>query len=240
MYKKCNVEVKNLKIVNLNSNDSNFVEFISKVDPAGYIIDLKWIENINRPTGMTIYEDKLYVTTRFSLLIINIEDGSVEKSIEIPDAGFPNDVTVDDEGVAYITDSGKKTVYRIENDIVEKWFVGDEIAKPNGILFDEGKIIVGVNSDNYLKSIDIQTKEIQNVAFLDEGAIDGIIKYNDAYLVSHVQKGSIYLVTKSGEVTELLNTGAEDIRHADIGFIETRKMIISPVINKSKVIAYQF
>lgn len=222
-----------------NSLDSNYVEYISKVDPEGNIIDLKWIENLNRPTGITIYADRLYVTTRFALLIIDIEAGRVESDIEIPDAGFPNDVSVDEEGVVYITDSGKQRVYRIENGIVENWITSDQLAKPNGILYDEGKIIIGVNSDNYLKSIDIQTKEITNIAFLDEGTIDGIIKYRDDYLVSHVM-GNIYLVTKEGEVKELLNTREEDIRHADLGFIESERIIVSPVLNKDKLIAFQF
>ena len=222
-----------------NGQDSNYVEYISKVDPEGNIIDLKWIENVNRPTGITIHADKLYVTTRFALLIIDIEEGRVEENIEIPDAGFPNDVTVDDEGVVYMTDSGKKRVYRIENGIVENWLTSDELAKPNGILYDGGKLIIGVNSDNYLKSIDIQTKEITNIAFLDEGTIDGIIKYGDDFLVSHVM-GNIYFVTKEGEVKELLNTREEDIRHADLGFIESERIIISPVLNRDKLIAFQF
>ncbi len=222
-----------------NGKDSIFSEFISKVALDGNIIDLNWIENINRPTGITIFNDQLYVTTRSSLLIIDINKGSVESSVEIPGAGFPNDLTVDDDGVVYITDSGKKTVYRIKSGIVENWIVDDEIARPNGILYDNGKIIIGVNSDNYLKSIDIKTGDIQDIAFLDEGEIDGISKFKDAYLVSHV-KGNIYLVSNNGEVTELLNTREDDTRHADFGFIESKRMIISPVINKSKLIAYTF
>ena len=65
------------------------------------------------------------------------------------------------------------------------------------------------------------------------------VMYWEGNHVKHIM-GNIYLVTKEGEVKELLNTREEDIRHADLGFIESERMIISPVLNKDKLIAFQF
>jgi sugar lactone lactonase YvrE len=222
-----------------SKEDTLFHEYISKVDLNGNIVAVKWIENICRPTGVIIFKDKLVITERNALIIANIDNGTVEKRIPIANAGFPNDVTVDDNGVYYVTDSGTKTVYRIENDSVEAWFVGDEIAAPNGILYDEGKLIIGVNSDNYLKSIDIKTKAITKIALLGEGTIDGIKKYGDDYLVSHVM-GNIYLVKKTGEVKELLNTRVQEVKCADFEYIAEKKMILVPALSTNRVIGYQF
>ena len=222
-----------------NSNDTIFAEYITKLDLDGNIINLKWIKNINRPAGIIIYNDKLMVTERNALAIINIEQGLIERRIPIIDAGFPNDVTADENGVFYITDSNKKCIYKIENDSVEIFVEGEEVASPNGILYDNGKLILGINSDNYLKSVDIATKEIKNIAFLGEGTIDGIRKFGDNYLVSHVE-GNIYLVSKKGEVKELLNTRKNKFSCADFEFIETKHMIYSPVINRNMVTAYHF
>jgi sugar lactone lactonase YvrE len=222
-----------------NSDDTIFAEYITKLDLDGNIINLKWIENINRPAGIIINNGKLIVTERKALAIINIEKGIVERRIPIIDAGFPNDVTADENGVFYVTDSNKKCVYKIKNDSVEVFVEGEEVASPNGILYDNGKLIIGINSDNYLKSIDIATKEIKNIAFLGKGIIDGIRKFGDNYLVSHYE-GNIYMVSKEGVVKELLNTRKEKFSCADFEFIESKHMIFSPVLNRNMVTAYRF
>jgi len=228
--------------VNLNSPKGDEVipheEFISKVTTNGKIIDLKWIDHINRPTGMVIHQDKLYVSERGALVIINIEKESVEARIPIADTGFVNDVTISPDGVAYMTDSGKGTVYRIENGKPEAWLVSEEIGKPNGLLFDGDKLIIGVNTDNYLKSIDLKTKEVKKIAFLGEGGIDGILPYKNGYIASLV-KGNIFYVKKEGFALELLNTREEDLKIADFEYIPSQQLLIAPIINKEYLIGYQ-
>jgi hypothetical protein len=133
-----------------------------------------------------------------------------------------------------------KSVYiKLKHDSVEVFVKGEEVASPNGILYDNGKLIIGINSDNYLKSIDIATKEIKNIAFLGKGIIDGIRKFGDNYLVSHYE-GNIYMVSKEGVVKELLNTRKEKFSCADFEFIESKHMIFSPVLNRNMVTAYRF
>ncbi|MFC1762323.1 SMP-30/gluconolactonase/LRE family protein [Planctomycetota bacterium] len=212
-------------------------EFISKVSIDGKVIKRDWIAGVNRPTGMVIYQDKLYVVERGALVVINLKKATIEKRIRIEDTGFLNDVTVDTKGVFYLTDSGRKAVVRIENDKAQLWLAGDKIAKPNGILCDGDKLVIGVNSDNCLKSIDLQTQEIKTIASLGAGGIDGILKYGEGYLVSHVA-GNIYEVNLSGKVTELLNTREMDLKIADFGFIPNQQLIVAPIINKDILIGY--
>ncbi|MCH6255603.1 hypothetical protein MLD52_03530 [Puniceicoccaceae bacterium K14] len=215
-----------------------FTEFISKVSTDGKIIDREWIPNLNCTTGMVIYQDKLYAIERGAFLVINLKQGILENRIQIENTGFLNDVTVDCQGTFYITDSRQATVYRIKNEVVEKWLVSDEIAKPNGILCDGDKLIIGVNSDNYLKSIDLKSKTVTKIAFLDKGGIDGISKYKNDYLVSHVA-GNLYHITTDGQVIELLNSREENLKIADIGFIEDKQLILAPILNKEIVIGYK-
>ena len=215
-----------------------YEEFISKVSTDGTILDLKWVDHVNRPTGMVIHQDKLYVAERGALVVINLEDEIIEKRIPIMDTKFVNDVTISPDGVVYMTDSGKSTVYRIENGESEEWLVSEEIGKPNGLLFDGDKLIIGVNSDNYLKSIDLETKEVKKIAFLDEEGIDGILPYKSGYIASLV-KGNIFYVTKDGEVTELLNSREEELKIADFEFIPSKELLIAPIINKEYLIGYQ-
>jgi sugar lactone lactonase YvrE len=222
-----------------NGNDTIFDEYITKLDMDGKILNLKWIENVNRPAGIIIYNGKLIAAERHGLAIINIEKGIIEKRIPIKNAGFPNDVTVDENGVFYVTDSNKKCVYKVENDSVEIFVDREDVALPNGILYDNGKLIIGVNGDNYLKSIDITTKEIKNIASLGKGTIDGIKKFGEDWLVSHVE-GTLYLVSKDGNVKVLSDRSKEKFYCADFEFIESKHLILSPVLNRNMVTAYHF
>jgi sugar lactone lactonase YvrE len=181
----------------------------------------------------------LYIVERFGVVIYDLKQDKISNRYLIQNTSFLNDITVDLDTNIYITDSGSKTIYKIKNGNVEKWLETEEISYLNGILYDDGKLIIGVNGDTSLKSVDIKTKEIQKIAMLGEGAIDGIKKCGDDYLVSHFQ-GNIYLVKKNGEVKELLNTREQKIDCADFEYIEDENMIIVPALWNNKLIGYQY
>ncbi|MBN2349099.1 MAG: hypothetical protein JXJ22_09695 [Bacteroidales bacterium] len=218
--------------------DTLYNECITKMDLDGNVIEFKWVDSLIGPTGITIYKDKLYVVERGYLTQIDIKKAKIEKRFPIDYPGFPNDVTVDSEGNVYISDSGNKTIYKLNNGKVELWLESEELRGINGILSDNDKLIVGAG-DNYLKFVDIQTKEIQNIAFMGEGAIDGIKKCGDDYLVSHFQ-GNLYLVKKTGDVIELINTREQNITMADFEYIEDKNMMVIPALMNNRVIGYLY
>ena len=111
--------------------------------------------------------------------------------------------------------------------------------EPNGILFDHGKLIVGVNGDNCLKAINISNKKIEEIAHLGPGIIDGVKKCSVGYLVSHLE-GNLYLIDNSGQVTEILNTQDQKISIADFEYIREKGLIIVPDLRSNRLIAYQY
>jgi len=113
------------------------------------------------------------------------------------------------------------------------------ISYPNGILYYDNKLIVGANGDNFLRYVDIKTRAVHNIAFLGEGAIDGIKKCGDDYLVS-LCSGSLSLVKQNGEVTELLNTKDQKIFCADFEYIEDEKVVIVPTLWNNKLYGYRY
>jgi hypothetical protein len=212
--------------------------FISKTDRNGVLIKADWITDLTAPTGICIFNDMLYIVERFGVVVYDLEQDEVSNKYLIQNTSFLNDVTVAPDTSIYVTDSGSKIIYKIKNGKVEKWLETDEISNLNGILYDDGQLIIGVG-DNYLKSVDINSKEIQKIANLGDGSIDGIQKCGDDYLVSHFQ-GNIYLVKKNGEVTELLNTREQKINIADFFYDENEGMIIVPALWNNKLIGYQY
>lgn len=212
---------------------------VSKVNKYGEIIKYDWIPNLTSPTGLYLFKDMLYIVERFGIVEYDLNLDKVNNKFFITQTSLLNDVTVDMDSNIYVTDSKDKTIYRIKNGEVIKWIDTVEIFYPNGIEYDEGKLIIGVNGDNFLKSIDIKTKEIHNIAFLGEGLIDGIKKSDEGYLVS-LYYGYLLLVDHDGTVTQLMNTKEQNIPCADFEYIKNEKMVIIPTLWNNKLYGYKY
>lgn len=212
---------------------------VSKVDATGKIIKYDWINVLRNPTGICLHNDRLFIVDREGILEFDLETESIIKKHLIKTDGFLNDITVDDSGNLYITASSSNVIYKIENGEIELWFQSDEIMQSNGILYDNDKLIVCVNSDYYIKSININTKEVTNIAFTGKGIIDGVKKCGDNYLVSYLE-GSLYLVSENGQINELLNTRDKNINNADFEYVEEKNLLIIPAMWHHKIMAYEY
>jgi len=212
---------------------------VSKANLQGEILEFDWIKNLTTPTGICIFNDKLYIVERFGIVEYDLKANKISNKILIKTTNFLNDITVDSDGRIYVSESDSNVIYRIKDREVEKWLDSVAISRPNGILFDNGKLIVGVNGDNYLKAVNISNKEIVEIAHLGPGIIDGIKKCGEDYLVSHFL-GNLYLVKPSGEVKELLNTRDAKINIADFEYIEDKELIVIPALWNNKLIGYRF
>jgi len=212
-------------------------DFVSKMTKSGEIVQLDWIDNLTSPTGLGIFKDKLYIVERFGVVEYDLEGDSISNKFLIKNAGFLNDIAIDDKGNIYISDTDNNTIHRIEEGKVENWIESDEITKINGILYDNGKLILGVNGDKSVKSVDIQTKDIEHIARIDfeQGAIDGIEKIGNDYLVSNFY-GVLYQVKKDGSVKEILNFQQSQTACANFAYIEKEKLLLVPAMWNHKVI----
>ena len=212
---------------------------VSKINLEGEIIDAGWITGLSCPTGICISNDKLFIVERFGVVEYDLKTDRISNKYYIKTTEFLNDITVDDKGNLYVTVSGTSRVYRIAEGKVELWLEDELITDPNGILFDMGQLLIGVNYDGYLRKIDCRTREIQNLAFLGEGIIDGIKKCGEGYLISHF-KGNLYYVGSTGEVKELLNTRAEGIFQADFEYIPSKQLLVIPALWNNKLLFYNY
>ncbi len=213
--------------------------FVSKANLNGEIIKLDWIKNLSTPTGICIFNDKLFIVERFGVVEYDLKGDSVSNKYYIKTPNFINDITIGKDGSIYVSESDTDIIYRIKNSSVEKWLSDKRILETNGILFDEDKLIVGVNSDSTIKTVNINTKEISKIAQLKKGIIDGIKKCADGYLVSHFE-GNLYLIKKDGSIKELINTRNEKMHIADFEYIEEKELIIIPALWNNKLISYSY
>ncbi len=230
-----------LFVANINgkSNEMDGNGFISKVSTEGKITELQWAKGLNAPKGMGYFKDRLYVTDINRIAAVSLTNGQIVKTWEADYEGaFLNDITVDDKGTVYVSDSRQDKIFRLQNDKLELFMEGEHLNKPNGLLAGKGKLLIGSTKTNSLRSVDLATKQITDIAG-DMGATDGIVTDSKGnYMVSD-WNGQIFWVTAEGEKTKLLDTRGEKINSADIEYIPVRKLLLVPAFFTNRVVAYR-
>jgi hypothetical protein len=224
---------------NVKDGESYGTDCISKITKEGEIVKIDFIQNLTAPTGICIYNDLLFIAERFGVVVYDLKQDKICNRYLVKNTDFLNDITVAPDTSIFISDSGSKVIYRIKSGKVEKWLESDEIANTNGIFYDHGKLILGVNVDNYLKSVDIATKEVRKIALLGDGGIDGITRCGEGYLVS-LFKGIILFVKYNGEVKEILNTTEIKLNCADFEYISNEGIIVVPTLWGNKIVSYLY
>lgn len=210
--------------------------FISKLSCNGEIEKLKWIEGLNAPKGMGIFEDKLYVTDIDRVVEISISEGRVLKKYKSRQAQFLNDISIDPSGVVYISDNRVNTIFRLWNKKIDPWLNSPDFAFPNGLCAENDRLLIG--NEGFILSVDYQTKKITRF-IEDTDFIDGLEAYEDGqYLVSDFL-GSVHLVSRGNEKAKLLDTSTEEIMAADIDFIGEKKILLVPTFYDNRIFAYQ-
>ncbi len=212
---------------------------VSTMDIDGNILEPHWVTGFDKPCGMILKKDKLYVVERRTVAVIDVKTATIEKRLSIPRPGFPNDITMDDTGNLYITDSYRHMIFISDGGDFTEW-LDTPVYDPNGINFHDGIIVWGNNGDNSLKSINLKTNEIKVIAELGPGNIDGIQwDKRGFYLVTHFS-GRLYKITPDGKVITLLNTTAGPLNLADFCYIPEYGRFIMPSLFINKLTAFNF
>jgi hypothetical protein len=232
-------------VSNFGSNPANGMnyneDFITKFNLKGEVLEKKFIQNLTAPTGLCLHNDFLYIVERFGIVKYDLNNNKVDTRYRVNGPGFLNDVAVDKEGTMYLTVSDTNIIYRIRNSEVEKWIDSPEFMNPNGILYDNDKIIIGVCSDNSLRAVSIPDKKIEIISAPGTGfaVIDGVRKFGDGYFISHYQ-GIIYFVNAKGTYREVLNTSKNEIFCADFEYIDDQQLFIIPTLRNNKISIYRY
>lgn len=210
-------------------------EFISKVSPAGQIIEREWIKKLRMPTGMLVKGNTLYAVDRNGLNVINIKKGEIVEKIPLPGMRMPNDVAMDGAGNLYISDTAGGAVYRYARGKLEPWL--ENLARPNALLCEKGRLLVGQNEK--IIAVDLKSKAAQVLArFEREANIDGIeADGRGGYLVG-AHNGRLYRLSAQGEKILLLDTSTPEEKMADFAYIPRLKLLIIPTFDGNSLVAY--
>jgi sugar lactone lactonase YvrE len=215
--------------------------YISRFSTDGKMLDHEWIKGLFAPTGMCLNNHKLYIVTRFGVVVFDTKKGEYITQYDIPGTDFLNDMTADSLGRIYISDSsadpGKPDIYVIENNEVKSWIQSDSISNTNGIFAYEGKLLIGNNGEGLFQAIDLENQNITTICSLGTGTIDGIqVDYQGNWLVSHWE-GKIFRITPMGELTEIFDTRLKGYNAADFEYNKKDNLLVIPTYVGNKIIA---
>lgn len=207
---------------------------ISKLSKTGMPINLEWITGLNAPKGMAKYKQELYVADLTELVVIDIKKATIIKRVPIEGSVFLNDVTVNNKGAVFVSDSRTGKVHRYENNTTT--IEVENLQGPNGLLSIEDQLLIldrgsllsvtpGGAISKIMDGMDPSTDGIERVA-------------PNQYLVS-CWNGIVYYVVAGAQKVTLFDTRSEKINSADIGYDAKKKIIYVPTFLKNNVVAYQ-
>ena len=233
-----------------NAADGN--GFISRVSPDGSKVDLKWIEGgkkgvkLDAPKGSAIVGGTLYVADITRLRMFDAATGKPKGEVPLAGATFANDVVAGPDGKVYVSDSGIKidekgitptgtdAVYVVEKGKAKVLAKGDELGKPNGLLWSADKLWVVTFGSGEIYSLDKAGKK-GDAQKLPKGTLDGIVAVGDSLLVSSWEAQGVFK-GKPGGSWDLVLSGLK--APADIGYDSKRSLVLVPLFQDNAVEAY--
>ncbi len=229
-----------LYVTNLNleprMKDNN--GFISKIDKEGKIVELRWIEGMSSPKGMTIAGDTLYAADVDEVIVMSITSGEVTKKIPVEGGRMLNDMTSGENGEIYFSDTDANKIYKLSGTRMDEWFY-EGLLGPNGLLLRGDSLFVASQGANNFAYIDITEKKFKvltdSVTHADGIAFTGIPGY---YIVTDWD-GEIFMINPDFSRTSLLKTKDLQINTADIEFIPEQNLLLVPTFFKNCIIAYR-
>ncbi len=136
--------------------------FISKASPDGKNLELKWVKDLNRPTGMALKDNKLYVADLNRLLVIGTQLGSIIETYQEPIPGSAlNDVTIDSKGNVYVSASRLGAIFKLTDGQLKPWVQDNmQLKYANGLLVESDNLLVGGFN---LSRVALGTNQINNL-----------------------------------------------------------------------------
>jgi len=168
--------------------------FISKVSSTGQLMELHWIRDLNRPTGMAIHHDRLYVADVNVLLILDLTSNIILNRIEVPMKYGLNDVAISKDGTVFATASAIHAVLKLEGQTLKVWKQDKELLMwANGIQASPEGLWVG---GEHAVQLTFEGEIIQRLAVEPQVRdFEGIAPIGaNRFLASTVENSALYLM----------------------------------------------
>jgi len=206
---------------------------VAKLGTDGSILNAAWITGLNAPKGMGIKGNRLYVADVSQVIIIDIKNGRITGNIAIEGATGLNDITINDKGIMYVSDSKTAKIWRIEKDVPALYL--DNVKGVNGLRAVGDDLYIGAGK-LFMKAD--ANKQLTQVAEVTQG-IDGIEPVGNGDFLLTAWGGYIWYAHAGGRVETLLETHPQKKNTADIGYDPKKRIVYVPSFFAKTVAAYR-
>lgn len=241
---------KSLYVSNVNGSptekDGN--GFISRISLDGELLELKWLTGLDAPKGLALYGNKLYVADIDTLIKIDIPNARIVQRYKVDDAKFLNDVTSAVDGSIYVSDMVMNRIHRLRGSDFTIWLEDEGLLNPNGLLAETDYLTVGAwgtMTDGFATEVPGHMLRVSfndmSISSLGDGSpignLDGVESdFRGGYYVTDWMAGKLYHINNTGNVELLL---ALEQGMADHEVILNRQLILLPMMNSNKLLAYR-
>ncbi|MBY0478905.1 MAG: ATP/GTP-binding protein [Chitinophagaceae bacterium] len=209
---------------------------VGKVGLDGKIIAVDWVSGLNAPKGMGLYKNKLYVADLTELVVIDVLKGIIIDRIQVEGSQGLNDVSVNEKGIVYVSDSRSRRVYEVKEKKATVLLDSTKLKGPNGVLMHKNYLYVLDAGSMYRMEKD---GSLAKLAEGMEGGTDGIENVRGKDFLVSTWSGVVYYVNADGTKQVLLDGRELKINSADIGYDAAKRIVYIPTFWKNSVVAYQ-
>ncbi len=207
---------------------------IGKMNTDGKKIIVEWVKGFDAPKGMGLYKNKLYVADLTAIVVVDIKKAVIEKKIPIEGAIGLNDISIDPNGIIYVSDSKAKKIYKVENDKAE--ILLEDLKGPNGVLA-KGNAFYLLDAGTMYRME--KNKTLTKITEGMEGGTDGIEQVGKNEFIVSCWAGAIWYVNADGTKKLLHDSRNEKKSTADIGYNPKTKTIYVPTFWRNSVMAFK-
>jgi len=225
---------KILYVSNIGNFEKEGTGSISKVGLDGKIIKNDWVTGLTATKGLGLYNNLLYAAETNTVAVIDVNNGTIVNRVPVEGAQLLNDITIDSKGIVYVSDTRTNKVHRIENGKASVYL--ENMKGANGLLAVGTDLYV--LTDGSLQKIDAN-KNATTLATGMEGGTDGIEMVNAHEFVVTCWGGVIYYVKDDGSKQVMLDTRAQKINSADLGYDASSRTVYIPTFAKNSVVAFK-
>lgn len=222
-----------VSLIDGGASDKDGKGGIAILNTDGSMKNATWITGLNAPKGLAIYQDLLYIADITSVVVVDIISGNIIDEIIIPESTFLNDVTVDNVGIVYVSDTRDGKIYQIKDGVYHLHL--ENAPNVNGLKHDKGRLLALVGSE--LWSID-SNKQTKVIAKGFEKGADGLEPIGNGDFLVTCWAGLVYYVKADGSIVKMQDVQGV-MNTADLGFNPKTKILFIPTFNNNSVIAYQ-
>lgn len=209
---------------------------IGKVGMDGKIIVVDWVTGLQAPKGMGMHKNHLYVADLNEVVVIDITKGAIVDRIVVDGAVTLNDISVEENGTVYVSDSRGRKVYSIENKKATVLLDTTQLKGPNGVLKHKGSLYVLDAGSMYRME---KNGSLTKLADGMEASTDGVEHVTGGDYIVSTWIGVVYYVNADGSKQVLLDGREQKINSADIGYDAAKRIVYVPTFWRNTVVAYE-